>query len=279
MPSRLTRSAPASRALLGVLALLPLAVACGGDTSPSGLTAALLTVDGRTVETQSGGAGPGPTVVFEAGEGDDLGVWHAVAPQVAKASKVFLYNRAGYGKSSAGPQPRDGAALIEELRALLTAAGVARPIVLVAHSDAGLYAELLAKKYPDEISGLVLVEPRHRDFDAQCFAQNIPDCDVPDSAIPTLPEPFQSEFKGLPATINALHALGGFGSLPVRVITGSGARPENNPWQALWSKLHLALANESTRGLQVFAGGSDHLVQIEQPEVVTAAVAAVVALR
>ena len=270
-------AAHARIALLAALCLLPLALSCGGDSSGSGLTTALLTVGGRTVETQSGGAGAGPTVVFEATEGDDLGVWHSVAPQVARTSKVFLYNRAGYGRSTTGQQPRDGASIISELRATLAVAGVATPIVLVAHSDAGLYAELYAKGHADEIAGLVLVEPRHRDFDDQCHSQNIPDCDIALADLPSLPEPFQSEFKGLPATIDALHALGGFGATPVRVITGSGPRSENAAWQALWGKLHGQLAAESTRGLQVFAGASAHLVQIEQPEVVTAAVAAVVA--
>ena len=273
MPSWTTR-------LRAALALLTLGLGCGGDPVSTGLTTALIAVDGRTVETQRGGpaSATGPAVVFEAGEGDDLGVWNHLAPLVAKTSRVFLYSRAGYGRSSAGQNPRDGATLVDELRSVLRVAQVKPPIVLVAHSDAGLYAELFAKTHGDELAGLVLIEPRHRDFDSQCQAQNIPECDIPSAEVSQLPEPFQSEFKGLPATITALRGLGNFGALPLRVITGSGIRPENNAWLKLWSSLHQKLAAESARGQQVFAV-SGHVVQVEQPEVVVTAIADVLAAR
>jgi pimeloyl-ACP methyl ester carboxylesterase len=57
---------------------------------------------------------------------------------------------------------------VEELRALLAAQGVAPPYVLVGHSFGGAYQELFAKTYPAEVAGLVLVDPRHRDYSAAC---------------------------------------------------------------------------------------------------------------
>jgi pimeloyl-ACP methyl ester carboxylesterase len=45
------------------------------------------------------------------------------------------------------------------MRALLTAAREPGPYVLVAHSWGGLIARLFASQYPNEVAGLVLVDP------------------------------------------------------------------------------------------------------------------------
>src|SRR5690606_9381332 len=51
-----------------------------------------------------------------------------------------------------------GAATIEELRGLAAALGLAPPWILVAHSMGGLYANLHARLFPDEVAGVVLVD-------------------------------------------------------------------------------------------------------------------------
>lgn len=53
--------------------------------------------------------------------------------------------------------------MVEELRSLLDAIGVARPVVLLAHSFSGMVARLFAYKYPAEVAGLVLVDGAHED--------------------------------------------------------------------------------------------------------------------
>lgn len=52
---------------------------------------------------------------------------------------------------------------VAELRELLAAAGVAGPIVLVAHSSGSLTARLFAFLYPAEVAGMVLVDGAHED--------------------------------------------------------------------------------------------------------------------
>ena len=56
------------------------------------------------------------------------------------------------------PQPTTAGNAVADLHALLTAAGETGPYVLVAHSYGGLIGRLYASTYPDEISGLVLVD-------------------------------------------------------------------------------------------------------------------------
>ena len=274
--STAVRSSALSAAPL--LALATLLAACGGNDGPT-LVRGLVKVGDRNVEIQSGGAAPGtsPTVVFEAGEGDDLGVWYKVAPLVAAQSPVLLYTRAGYGQSTAVAGTRDGAAIVAELRATLAAMSVRLPVIYVAHGNSSAYAELWAKTAPAEVAGLVLVEPRHRDFDAQCVAQQQQDCDVTGVEVEALSEPRRSEQRALPATWDALRKLGDLGALPLRVLTGTGQRSELQQWQRLWLSFHQQLAKESTKGKWEAAGNSGHLVQITEPQAIATAVAEVIA--
>ena len=65
------------------------------------------------------------------------------------------------GRSAATSNGRDGATIVAELRALLSARGVRPPYLLVGHSAGGLYMQLFARLHPDEVAGLVLVDPTH----------------------------------------------------------------------------------------------------------------------
>jgi hypothetical protein len=75
-----------------------------------------------------------PTVVLEAAHGGTVAHWVRVQQTVADATQatVCAYDRAGAGWSEPGPDPRDARKMTAELDALLAAADVARPVILVA---------------------------------------------------------------------------------------------------------------------------------------------------
>ena len=103
----------------------------------------------------------GPAVVLDAGAADLWTTWYRVQPELAKETKVCAYDRAGIGYSDPGPLPRSRRRTVEELRTLLSRAGVPPPYVLVGHSFGGLNARLYAALHPEEVAGLVLVESSH----------------------------------------------------------------------------------------------------------------------
>jgi pimeloyl-ACP methyl ester carboxylesterase len=117
------------------------------------------TVDGRT-EISEQRCAP-PTVIFESGLGNYKETWNKVFPVIATTNTVFAYDRPGIAQSTSTSRPRDGATIVEDLRALLKSRNVAPPYVLVGHSAGGLYMQLYARRYPSEVTGLVLVEPTH----------------------------------------------------------------------------------------------------------------------
>src|SRR5713101_6164073 len=79
----------------------------------------------------------------------------------AKFTCACSYDRAGLGWSDADPMPRTAQRIVNELRTLLTNARTKGPYVLVGHSFGGLAVRLYAAQYPEEVVGMVLVDPTH----------------------------------------------------------------------------------------------------------------------
>ena len=103
--------------------------------------------------------GEGPSVIFEAPLGGSCLGWALVQPEVAKFARACSYDRAGFGWSDPGPLPRSAQRITDELRALLIAARIPTPYVFVSHSYGGFVARLYTTQYPEEVAGLVLVDP------------------------------------------------------------------------------------------------------------------------
>ena len=117
----------------------------------------MYTVDGHAMHLYCTGSGP-PTIVLEAGLGDDLIYWQKVQPEIAKTTRVCSYDRAGIGWSEDQPGARDAKHIAQQLHALLQGARVAPPLVLVGASAGGFYVRQFTADYPQEVVGIVFVD-------------------------------------------------------------------------------------------------------------------------
>jgi pimeloyl-ACP methyl ester carboxylesterase len=117
----------------------------------------LYEVDGYKMHLYCTGEGS-PTLILDAGLGNDSLIWANVQPELSKITEVCSYDRAGFGWSEPRPKPRDAKRLTDELHGLLAAAGVTGPIILMGHSISGLYIRDYATRYPQNVSGLVFVD-------------------------------------------------------------------------------------------------------------------------
>lgn len=126
----------------------------------------LVAVDGHQMHLNCTGTG-GPTVVMDAGLGGWSLDWDAVQPAIARFTRVCSYDRSGLGWSELGIAPGDGQHAVDELHSLLSNGGESGPFVLVGHSNGGLRVILYAHAYPQEVAGVVLVDPTPRSTDAE----------------------------------------------------------------------------------------------------------------
>ena len=114
--------------------------------------------DGRRIYMDCHGAGL-PAVIFDSGSGGGFQAWTKVQPEIAKTNMACTYDRASIGVSDPGPLPRDAAAVARDMDALLTAAKIPAPYVLVGHSLGGIHVRQYANTHLDKVAGIVLVDP------------------------------------------------------------------------------------------------------------------------
>ena len=114
------------------------------------------------------GAGS-PTVILEAGLGENSVGWHLVQTEAAQTTRVCAYDRAGVGWSEGVQEPLSSAEIAEDLHTLLAAAKIEPPYVLVGHSAGGVHVRTFTRLYPDKVVGMVLVDSSH---EQQTLRQN-----------------------------------------------------------------------------------------------------------
>jgi pimeloyl-ACP methyl ester carboxylesterase len=116
-----------------------------------------ISVDGHRLNLVCEGSGR-PVVVLDAGLGDWSPTWIPIQQRLAARTTVCAYDRAGYGFSDPASSPRTSFTNARELHALLHAANLPAPYVLVAHSFGGLNAQAFTELYRHDVAGLVLVD-------------------------------------------------------------------------------------------------------------------------
>ena len=246
-------------ALLAVMAALLSVLALYLPTRTQSFTRVM--VDGQGIRMLVAGQG-NATVVFETGSGGPLENWGKVQPGVSRFARTVSYDRAGAGLSDKGPLPRHGRRIAHELRGALQAANIAPPYILVGASLGGPYARIFAASYPDDVAGLVLVDPTP---DSEHF-------DRPAGA---------TELEAWPATLDQLRAGQLRAGLPVFLI--DALSPPYVPftteaYRALRLRNRAEIAAESVEyqdwlrtipgSRLIVTGRSGHNVAQEQPQLV-----------
>jgi pimeloyl-ACP methyl ester carboxylesterase len=227
-----------------------------------------------------------------------------VQPEVAKFSTICTYDISGTAWSDSGPV-LTCRARVDEVHKLVRAAHLEWPLVLAGLSIGGCVARLYSAEYPSEVSGMVIVDHAFSNDPAPDAGHSHPGSEAGMDAPPRLiyQTPMvvtveqSSEFNRLPERIRKLHqwamslnpklptwetaedclaelkaaAPGPYplGNMPLVVVsTGNQARG--------YDRLQNALLALSRHSIHMMAELSFHSVEIDQPEVVAAAIRQVV---
>ena len=212
-----------------------------------------------------------PTVILDAGlDAAGTSEWFDFLPRLdALGSRVCTYDRAGTGTSDPRPDgdaPTAGTQA-EELHSLLGVVGVEPPIVLVPHSYAGLIARMYVDAYPEEVAGSVL-----EDVSTAWEIDLWPRWD--DS--PWIDGGQRTDIQTTEAQVLDAAPLG---DIPTVVVSQATYDEEGIPaWAAPVFARHQAMLAELAHDvIHVRAEGSGHWIHRDEPLVMVAAIAVVVA--
>lgn len=120
----------------------------------------LTTSDGKTRHLQVRGTGD-ITVVVDTSLGGVEG--YLLIDELAKLTRVCIYDRSGYGWSDLSVKPRTSQQIVNELHKLLHVAQIPPPYILVGDSFGSYNMRLYAHQYPESVEGLVLTDGLHED--------------------------------------------------------------------------------------------------------------------
>lgn len=295
---------------VGVAALAVVTVLAGcstarGDSPPSaaGPGDFAQSVDignGRTIWLECRGQG-GPTVILESGYHDSADLWsladvtppvagEAVLPGIARSHRVCAYDRPGtvrYAenqgslttRTSPVPMPRTAADVVADLHTLLRTAGVPGPYVLVAHSLGGVFSRLYQRTYPDDVRAMVLVDTFSPDV-PRLFGPLWPAYREVLSASGTGGDP-NAERIDLDASLAQLDAAPPMRPIPLAVLSKTepfGGLPATLPGgltaadlESRWPQVQAGVVALQPQTPQTLATGSDHYIQVRQPDLVIGA--------
>lgn len=115
-------------------------------------------IGGRSINLFCSGEGS-PTVVLDSSPPRSGYSWLRVEREIASFTRACWYDRAGYGWSDPGPDPRDARAAAQDLHEVLRRSGTKGPYVLVGELFAGFEIRVYYGLYRDEVAGVLLIDP------------------------------------------------------------------------------------------------------------------------
>jgi pimeloyl-ACP methyl ester carboxylesterase len=254
--------------------------------------------EGREMYLECRGTGS-PTVVLVSGFRDSNDDWtnvvdpedsagapkpsdSAVFPEVGSFTRVCAYDRPGTiytdgtpTTSTPVPQPTSAQNGTADLHALLTAAEEPGPYVIVAHSWGGLNGYLFASDYPNDVSGLVLIDPGSEFLQTELTSEQWATFV---QAAKQLGDPEDLEAADYESSVEALRAAPPVGAIPAVVLTsdkpfdfGAG---EDGTWPA-WLAAQERLA-KLLGAKHINDTNSGHYIAGEQPQLVIDAIRQVI---
>jgi pimeloyl-ACP methyl ester carboxylesterase len=250
-----------------------------------GLPGSVVMTDGHRVYFDCEGKGS-PTVVFLSGWGVESAGWLAVFDGASRVTRTCEYDRYGIGLTSAyGLLPRrarDAHDQVRELEQLLRNADIPKPYVLAGHSWGGALARLYAGTH-DDVKAVVLVDassPGQTSAIAAALPPKTPDESplLEEFRHPNVDVALANpEYLAWEKSLDETGEVKSLGDRPEIVITaGNTFEASEGLVFPVWIKLQNRLASLSSRSVHVVARTSGHFVQLDEPQLVLAAVRAAV---
>jgi pimeloyl-ACP methyl ester carboxylesterase len=223
-----------------LITVLVLSTACGGSQASPKITPVSgdfndkVDIGGRGLFLRCRGTGS-PTVIFEGNDSENVDTFTGNLLDISSFAHVCAYTRANMTGSDTAPRPRSAQDMVDDLRALIKAAQIPGPYILVGHQIGAWNALIFAQKYPKEVAGLVLVEPLHSEEFTRALAAlpaetapepiNLRNCRAALEKTNSDSDPtsfMTGERSNFPESLAQVKEITSLGDLPLTVITTQG---------------------------------------------------------
>jgi len=241
------------------------------DSSESVLKLQKVDVGGHGLQLLVGGQGS-PAVIFEGGFGTGIASWSRVQKDVAAFTQTVSYDRAGLGQSDLGPRPRSAKQIATELHAALQKSGVKPPYVMVGHSFGGIYVRVFTGMYPNEVVGMVLIDPSQESFN-DWLGKNQPDrLKAAESNIAKGAEGVQAEFAAVDTSYSQARVAKVPAGIPVTLLTATEDESMPAEGRKVWIEKHKEWLATVPGSKHIIVEKATHFIQSQQPGLVIEAI-------
>jgi pimeloyl-ACP methyl ester carboxylesterase len=220
-------------------------------------------IEGRHLYGFLSGEGE-PTVILDAGLGGTSEDWVNIQPAVASFTQVISYDRAGMGKSEKAPIPRTCKDIVLDLKNLLMVANLHPPFILVAHSWSGINARWFANQYPNELVGMVLIDPVNEEKYTRF--EKILSEEKANRMWAYVRDPSKNDENiDRMASIEQVHSCQRLFHFPLIVLTRV---TDNDEMNIIETSLQTEFLKLSTVSWQYFSKFDEHYIQNSEPQLV-----------
>lgn len=241
------------------------------DAPESVLKLQKVDIGGRGLQFLIGGQGS-PAVIFEGGFGTGIASWSTVQKDIAALTQTVSYDRAGLGQSDPGPKPRSAKQIAAELHTALAKAGVKPPYVMVGHSFGGIYVRVFADLYPNEVVGMVLIDPSQESFN-DWLIKNQPDrLKAAEANIAKAGEGVKAEFAAVDTSYSQARAAKALAGIPVILLTATEDEDMSAEGKKLWIEKHKEWLATIPGSKHIVVEKGVHFLQAQQPALVIDAI-------
>jgi len=233
------------------------------------------------------------TIVFQNGSTTSLKEWSenkTFFKCIKQHGNVFMYDRSGLGESSPDfsmslRKPITAQLVNSKLIKLLRKNHIQSPYILVSHSYGGMYAGYFARKYPDLVVGMLMVDPVPSDYQYSdkfrkqfefdiakmermssreayklySFARSSKDNKMPADSF--------YQLKGFEVTIEQVAKQPRMSSKFPIIIASSSYMDKRAPIKGNWYDLQKYWLNQNPNSI-IFRVNSGHFIQIDRPKLI-----------
>ncbi len=233
------------------------------------------------------------TIVFQNGSGTSLKEWtenKTFFECIKQHGNLFMYDRSGLGESSPDfsislRRPITAQLVNSKLIKLLKRNHIKSPYILISHSYGGMHAGYFARKYPDLVVGMLMVDPvpsnyQYSDKFRKQFEFDIAKMERMSSREAYKSYSFSRSSKGNKMTADSFYQLRGFektieqvakqprmsSKFPI-IIASSTYMDKKAPIKGSWYNLQKHWLNQNPNSI-IFRVNSGHFIQIDRPKLI-----------